>query len=125
MHIIHGLADELIPFDNAQLAYDTFISNGALDVNLIPIPESFGGHQDAAPFALLGAFEMSESMKIINELGDSNQDGMIDVLDILSIVNITLENNYGNYQSWAADINNDSNVDILDVIFLINTILNN
>ena len=125
MHIIHGLADELVPFENAQLAYDTFLSNGAPNVNLIPIPESFGGHQDAAPFALLGAFEISEDMKIINELGDFNQDGALDVTDILSIVNYALQSEYSNYGAWASDANEDSNVDVLDIIFLINIILNN
>ena len=60
MHIIHGIADELIPFENAQLAYDQFILNGAQDVELIPIPENLGGHQEAAPFALLGAFQIAE-----------------------------------------------------------------
>ncbi len=125
MHIIHGLADELVPFENAQLAYDTFSSNGAPNVNLIPIPESFGGHQDAAPFALLGAFEISEDMKIINELGDFNQDGALDVTDILSIVSYAVQSEYSNYGAWASDANEDSNVDVLDIIFLINIILNN
>lgn len=124
MHIIHGIADELVPFENAQLAYDTFLSNGANDVSLVPIPESFGGHQDAAPFALLGAFELAQELKIINELGDFNQDGILDVLDVLGIINYIIQNESDNYYVWASDLNEDNNIDILDIIDLINTILN-
>ena len=125
MHIIHGLADELVPYQNAQTAYDHFIENGAQDVSLIPMPENLGGHQDAAPFALLGAFQLAEEMKIINELGDYNQDGLLDILDIIGIVTLILENTGSYYQYWASDANEDLNVDILDIIYLVNSILNN
>ena len=125
MHIIHGLADELIPFENAQLAYDTFISNGANEINLISIPETFGGHQDAAPICLLGAFDLAENMKIINSAGDFNEDSLVDILDILGIVNAMFSNQYSNYQIWAANFNQDSNIDVLDIISLVNNILDN
>ena len=125
MHIIHGEADELVPFENAQIAYDHFIANGAPDVSLLPIPSNLGGHQDAAPFALLGAFDLAEEMKIINELGDFNQDTFIDILDVIGVVNYIVDNNESIYSQWASDINEDSNVDILDIIHIINIILNN
>ena len=125
MHIIHGEADELVPFENAQIAYDHFIANGAPDVSLLPIPSNLGGHQDAAPFALLGAFDLAEEMKIINELGDFNQDTFIDILDVIGVVNYIIDNNESIYNQWASDINEDSNVDILDIIHIINIILNN
>ena len=123
MHIIHGVADELVPFENAQIAYDQFIENGAQDVHLVPIPENLGGHQDAAPFALLGAFQIAEDMKIINELGDINYDGELDILDIISIVEIILNGSDSNYDIWASDINQDMNIDVFDIIILVNTIL--
>ena len=124
MHIIHGLADELVPFENAQIAYNQFIQNGAQNVELVPIPESLGGHQDAAPYALLGAFQIAEELKIINVLGDINHDGEIDILDITSGLGIILEGTNITYNLWAADINQDDNIDIFDMIIIVNTILN-
>ena len=53
MYILHALGDELVPPSNSILAYDQFISNGAEEVYLELLPENYGGHQDAAPFALL------------------------------------------------------------------------
>ena len=123
MHIIHGLADELVPYENAEIAYNQFIENGAGDIHLVPIPESLGGHQDAAPFALLGAFQVAEDMKIINELGDINQDSGIDVLDVILIVEVILNGTDSSYNIWASDINQDTNIDIFDIVILINIIL--
>ena len=123
MHIIHGLADELVPYENAEIAYNQFIENGAGDIHLVPIPESLGGHQDAAPFALLGAFQVAEDMKIINELGDINQDSGIDVLDVILIVEVILNGTDSSYNIWASDINQDTNIDIFDIVMLINIIL--
>ena len=62
-------------------------------------------------------------MKIINELGDINYDGELDILDIISIVEIILNGSDSNYDIWASDINQDINIDIFDIIILINTIL--
>ena len=49
----------------------------------------------------------------LNELGDFNQDSVLDVLDVLGIINYIIENEYHNYYAWASDINEDNNVDIL------------
>ena len=123
MHIIHGLADELIPFENAQKAYDHFVENGAENIELVPIPESLGGHQDAAPYALLGAFQVAEEMKIINVIGDINQDEVIDILDIILILEVILFESDSSYALWASDINQDENIDIFDIMILLNNIL--
>jgi len=53
--------------------------------------------------------------------GDINSDGQIDVVDIVSLVNIILDNSEYNQ---IADINGDSLINVVDVIALLNIILN-
>ena len=68
MYIFHGEGDELVPYANAELAYNQFIDNGVENVYLEAIPESFGGHQDIAPWALFGAYQIAQNIMAINEL---------------------------------------------------------
>ena len=56
-------------------------------------------------------------------IGDINFDGVIDVLDINYLVDMTM--NYGYEPTPPADFNNDGNVNISDVIFLVQFILTN
>ena len=53
--------------------------------------------------------------------GDINGDGTLNVVDVISVVNLILAGEYNE----SADINNDSNLNVTDVIFLVNLILNN
>ena len=52
-------------------------------------------------------------------LGDINQDGIINVLDTVLIVNIALSEGYDN----NADINEDEIINVLDIVLLVNIIL--
>ena len=54
-------------------------------------------------------------------VGDLNLDGVIDILDIITLVNYVLNN----VQNQLSDLNNDSQVDILDIIILVNLALEN
>ena len=57
--------------------------------------------------------------------GDLNQDNIIDILDLVTIVNYILGDlEFTNIQSFAADVNEDSIINIQDVIIVINMILN-
>tara|TARA_B100000131_G_C17911485_1_gene530536 strand:- start:440 stop:631 length:192 start_codon:yes stop_codon:yes gene_type:complete len=57
-------------------------------------------------------------------LGDITNDGTIDVLDIVTIINIILDNTEpSEYQNIAADINQDNIINVQDAILLINIIL--
>ncbi len=123
MYLFHGLGDEIIPPENSQLAYDQFIANGAQDVHLDYIPESWGGHSDVAPFTLLGAFEVAKDYHMITELGDLNQDGDFNILDLVGIVNVILYGSDNSFLLWAGDVNMDGFVNIQDIILVINTIL--
>ena len=128
MHMFHGEGDELIPYENSQMAYDQFIANGAQDVYLEPIPENFGGHSDVAPWALFGAYQVAKDIMMINELGDVNQDGNLNILDLVRIGNIILGgcSPIGfEYCLWASDVNMDAAIDILDIVVLVNIILEN
>ena len=61
----------------------------------------------------------SNIYKLTSSLGDINSDGDLNVLDIVSLVNIILSNDY----SDTADLNSDNTVNILDVVLLVNAIL--
>ena len=57
-------------------------------------------------------------------LGDINNDGIINVLDVVVLVNIILENTLPTeYQLIVSDINSDEDINVLDVVTLVNIIL--
>jgi len=56
--------------------------------------------------------------------GDVNDDGNINVLDVVVLVNvILLLEDTTEYILWAADLNFDSSINIMDVVLLVNEIL--
>ena len=68
----------------------------------------------------------SEIQILIDEMtkslpGDINNDGILNVVDVVSIVNLILTGDY----SELADINEDNLLNVQDVISIINLILNN
>jgi len=124
MYIFHGIADESVPHENSVVAYNSFIANGAEDVYFESLPESFGGHQEAAVYCLIVAFNLSEELKIINSQGDVNQDTIIDILDLVLMVSFIMENPaLTSFEFWASDINDDQINNVLDIISTINLIL--
>ena len=56
-------------------------------------------------------------------LGDLNNDGALNVLDVINLVNIILSNDYTNEQLLLADINQDGTINIIDIVQLVNIIL--
>ena len=126
MYLFHGIVDESVPHENSIITYDKFIENGSQSVYLEILPESYGGHQEAAPFCLLGAYNIMSTIHMINDLGDINEDMIIDILDIIELSLIIVDNysTFTSYQYWASDINLDSNINVLDIVEIVNIILN-
>jgi len=71
---------------------------------------------------LVNFFLQYELTDFINNglLGDLNEDGNINVQDIIITVNLALENGY----NLLADLNSDETIDVLDIVQLVNLILN-
>ena len=59
------------------------------------------------------------SINIENILGDVNNDGVVDVVDVSIVVNVIL----GNDSNASADLNGDGIIDVLDIVLLLNIIL--
>ncbi len=51
--------------------------------------------------------------------GDVNGDGILNILDLVSLANLILDNNY----LIAGDLNQDGQLNILDIVILVNAIL--
>ena len=124
MYLFHGIADERVPHENSVVAYDSFLENGSESVYFESLPESFGGHQEAAVWCLLIAFNISEDLKVINLKGDLNYDNLFNVLDVVTLVNVIFNTiDLNSYLSWSSDLNNDQIINVLDVVDLINMVL--
>ena len=100
--------------------FDEFV-NGSSTVQTIKIDEYMEGGfddyyeniSDHRPVALKLEFGNASN-------GDVNQDGAVNILDVIMTVNIVLSDVYDD----LADLNNDGNVDILDIVQLVDIILN-
>ena len=57
------------------------------------------------------------------ELGDINQDAIIDILDVVQLVNFIMGNNPSGIEFYLADLNADNIINIQDIIIIINHIL--
>ena len=124
--LIHSYGDELVPYENAEIAYEYFINNGANNVELSLV--DFGSHQDAAPNILIGVFYWFEQLRESEYflLGDMNLDFSVDVLDVIVLANIIIEDLApSNVQMTLSDFNFDNTNDILDLVLLIELILSN
>ena len=56
-------------------------------------------------------------------LGDINQDQIIDILDIITLVNYVLSNDPIGIEYFLSDVNQDDIINILDIILVVNIIL--
>ncbi len=124
MYLFHGLVDERVPVENTNIAYASF--NGAENENIYVeiLDESYGGHQDAAPYCLIAAFNISEGVKIIYNKGDLNNDEEYNISDIILLLNKILLNNFeGDLDNWISDLNSDNFNNIFDIILLVEKIL--
>jgi hypothetical protein len=64
------------------------------------------------------------SVPLTSELGDSNGDFDVDVLDLVQDVDYILGNNPSPFIFVAADVNNDETINVLDIVGTVDLILN-
>ena len=77
------------------------------------------GRLETLPMA--GYYSFQAIGGLVYDDGDLNMDGTVNILDVVSMVNIVLNSE----QNDMADINNDGIINILDIILLVNIILGN
>ncbi len=78
------------------------------------------------PAALRGTImaNVMRWLRVVPAKGDVNEDGQVNILDVVWAVNIILELiDPGSSQVWASDCNGDELVNILDAIGIVNSIL--
>ena len=111
--------------DEAVLDFQTALNGGTnwwgigfLGENDGEMPDgSIGGFNDFNPPYIVVQYETGEP-------GDLNQDGEMNILDIMMIVGIILHNSDPtNYQLWAGDLNQDGEVNIMDILQIINCLI--
>jgi len=126
MHMYHGMGDELIPYQNSQIAYDTFIDNGSNNINLYLVPEELGGHSAVAEYCLISAYQIcEENYKLIRTKGDLNNDLTFNIQDILIIIDHVLNDQISSedLEFWLSDLDSNNSVNIQDILILTNNIL--
>ena len=124
--LIHSYQDELVPYQNSEVAYNSFINNGSDNVELSLL--NVGAHQEAAPTILVGVYYWFEEFREENPFisGDMNLDFNLDILDVIIMSNIIIQEvTPTNSQIVLSDFNQDNITDIIDIIILIDLILNN
>lgn len=68
-------------------------------------------------------FRASEEVLVCSLPGDANEDGTVNVLDVISVVNVVLGYSPDPFNTICADCNGDGTVNILDALGIVNVIL--
>ena len=101
------------PYGSADLSFPVNVSADIIETQVIL--NVWPDHHDYAIKELLFHVIKNNSL-----LGDINQDGLVNVIDIVTLINIILDENSNNEFS---DINEDGITNILDIVVLVNLIL--
>ena len=118
-YFYHGMGDDIVPYENAQVAYDTFVANGATDVSLELFPEELGGHSDVAVTCLLAGYTVILDYQKISPKGDMDSDGLVSLIDLtLLSESILVENNITDFQWWAGDCDYDDQHSVMDLLMV-------
>ena len=118
-YLYHGIGDDIVPFQNAQIAYDTFVSNGADSVTLTLYPEEMGGHGEVATTCLFAGFDVISDRQAISPKGDLNSDSYIMVQDVdLILDSIVHETDLTDFQWWAGDCDYDDQHSVIDLLMV-------
>ena len=118
-YLYHGIGDDIVPFQNAQVAYDTFVSNGADSVTLTLYPEEMGGHGEVATTCLFAGFDVISDRQAISPKGDLNSDSYIMVQDVdLILDSIVHETDLTDFQWWAGDCDYDDQHSVMDLLMV-------
>ncbi|MBJ11699.1 MAG: hypothetical protein CMG62_01285 [Candidatus Marinimicrobia bacterium] len=118
-HIYHGIGDDIVPYQNAQIVYDDFLNNGAENVELILFPEFLGGHSQLAPICLISGFNTMLNYQIINEKGDVDNNTIIDFSDFLLLQSEILNQDLSSsFLFWSMDLDSDYFISIFDLLLL-------
>ena len=97
-----------------------------------PYPRDFVINQDGVISYANNEIDTALMLSIIYDLlsenillGDINQDGLINILDVVNIINFILSDSIPtDDQSISSDLNQDDIINILDVVLIVNIILN-
>ena len=98
------------PYSNLELQFQTQNSNineSNINLSIWPVYHEYSKK------------DLSFLIYNNNLLGDINNDGVVNIIDIVLVVNIVLDEN----DDLSADFNNDGLVNILDIVLLVNIIL--
>ena len=81
------------------------------------------GQQQIVDTECIGQYEIDNGYceEVEYQLGDINNDLVINVLDVIEVINLIIDNEY----NYIVDMNHDLDVNVLDIIELVNIILNN
>ncbi len=104
-----------VEFPQAGIWYD-FLNNTEIEIE-----SNFYGGWELPPSS---AFVFVSSLPSEQLVGDINVDGLINVLDIVSIVGCIIDDNCSPDSISLGDFNSDNSLDILDVVSMVNFILN-
>ena len=87
----------------------TSMGYGSLETEYVPFrPKVTFSYQKAAVEVLLG---------------DVNDDGLVNITDVTTLINAVMTENFGNVNTANADMNSDGNINISDVTMLINMVM--
>ena len=104
---------DLISNNSYSTMFPLLNSNSSIEYYIVALDEGPGSVSH--PIAGWHSFDTLNF-----DLGDINQDLLINIQDLVLAVNLVLDNNYNN----LADINFDQTIDILDIVQIVNIILN-
>ena len=73
-------------------------------------------------FDIAGPFSVADLNSVLS--GDVNDDEIVNILDVVSVINYILGNEEPNdFEFTASDLNGDGSINILDVVTIVNIVL--